>query len=135
MTRIASMWYNGFRAQRGSVTTHNSKEEIKMADTTWAEVKGDTTGRMEFHLEKMDEAIKILEQAGLDVVAKKMRDAHKMIVKDINDRWMPTENVPLVVLVPKDRDKNEVLQGMKMEDMIREMEKIAKKNSRVGDYI
>jgi hypothetical protein len=100
-----------------------------MADTTWTEVKGDTTGRMEFHLGRMYEGIQTLKDVGLDVVAKKLEDAHKMMVKDLNERWSPNEdggNTVLAVFIKRENGE------MSSDDMVKELQKIAKKNSNVG---
>lgn len=92
----------------------------------WKEIKK-TVSRMEYHLQMMDEGIKVLEDAGLDVVAKKLRNAHKMTVNDLNNRWMPTDMIPDKIMVVVKYSNNE----MPAEDIIRELQKIARKNASI----
>ena len=98
-----------------------------MKELLWKEIKDNTVARMEFHLQMMDEGIKALEDAGLDVVAKKLRNAHTMTVNDLNSRWIPTDMIPNKITVVVEHSNNE----MSAEDVIKELQKIARENANI----
>jgi hypothetical protein len=125
------VWYNGFRTEENRPNKYNPKEEIVMLEWT-KEVQADPMKRMEFHLQKIDEGIKQLEGVGLDIVAKKLRDAHKMLVKDLNEKWSPNEDKGDIALVIVEHRSAGVPE--EVEDIVKELQRQAKKNSRVGEY-
>jgi hypothetical protein len=99
-----------------------------MANGTWTDAKSNTTNRMEFHLEKVQETIDVLKNAGLDIVAKKLENAYKMITKDLDERWIPKEEGNTVLAIFVKRENSE----MSNEDMIKELQKQARDNANIG---